>query len=280
VELPEVEVIRRDMEKEVVGRKIKTVDVRPSKNAKHAIRRHKVRKEFVEPLQGRKVAKLERRGATLLLYLDSDDVLVVSFGPGGQFIRGTKRQPTPPHTHVIFTFQQGGDLRFVDAKNAGELFVTDLESLSKLKEFSYIPIDPLENTFTWPAFGATLAQTPTKLKLALMDPKLLAGLGMIYSDEVMFHAGLRFDRQSNTLSSQEVRRLYRAIQEVVQDAIKHRGTTLEEGNYLDLFGEPGNYQKELKVYGRAGLPCRRCRNEIVTARVSQKLTYFCEQCQS
>jgi formamidopyrimidine-DNA glycosylase len=97
---------------------------------------------------------------------------------------------------------------------------------------------------------------------------------------VLFGAGLRYDRLSNTLSSQEVRRLYRAIQEILQEAIKLRGTTLEDEAYLDLFGEPGSYQDELKVYGRAGLPCRRCRTPIATVKISQRTSYYCPQCQS
>jgi formamidopyrimidine-DNA glycosylase len=96
----------------------------------------------------------------------------------------------------------------------------------------------------------------------------------------LFHAGIRYDRLSDTLSSQEVRRLYRAIQEVLQEAIKLRGTTLDDEAYLDLFGEPGSYQQELKVYDRVGLPCRRCRTPIQAVKISQRNSYYCPQCQS
>ena len=280
MELPEVEVVRRDLEKDVVGRKIKSVEVKSSKNAKRAIRRHKLRKDFTDPLTGRKITRVERRGKYLLLYLDSEDVLVVHFGMSGQLVRGTKRNPVVTHTHVIFTFQQGGDMRFIDPRTFGELFVTSVDELGKVKELQHVAIDPLENTFTWPAFGAAMAGKAAKLKLMLMDQKFMSGLGNIYSDEVIFSAGLRYDRMSNTLSSQEVRRLYRAIQETVQEAIKYRGTTLEDEAYVDLFGEPGAYQNELKVYGRAGLPCRRCRTPIETVKISQRTSYYCPQCQS
>ena len=97
---------------------------------------------------------------------------------------------------------------------------------------------------------------------------------------VLFGAGLRYDRMSDTLSSQEVRRLYRAIQETLQDAIKARGTTLDDEAYVDLFGKPGEYQHELKVYGRTGLPCRRCRTPIQTVKISGRGAYHCPQCQS
>ncbi len=280
MELPEVEVMRRDLEKDVVGRKVSDSEVRPSRNAMRVIRRHGKRKEFTDRLLGRKFTKAERRGKYVLLHLDNGEVLVVHFGMSGQFIRGTKRVPLPPHTHVVMTFQQGGDLRYVDPRTFGEMFVTTADELGKVKELQHIAIDPLDHVFTWNAFGGALAQRATKMKQLLMDQKFISGLGNIYSDEVLFAAGLRYDRMSDSLSSQEVRRLYRAMQEVLQEAIRFRGTTLDDEAYVDLFGKPGEFQGELKVYGRTGLPCRRCRTPIQSVKISGRNSYFCPQCQS
>jgi len=280
VELPEVEVMRRDVEKDVVGRKVASAEVRSSRNAMRVIRRHAKRKEFTDRVVGRKFTKSERRGKYILLAMDNGEVLVTHFGMSGQFVRGTKRVPLPPHTHVVLTFQQGGDLRFVDPRTFGEMFVATPDELGKVKELQHIAIDPLDHVFTWQAFGAALAQRASKMKQLLMDQKFISGLGNIYSDEVLFHAGIRYDRMSDRLSSQEVRRLYRAIQETLQEAIKLRGTTLEDEAYLDLYGEPGAYRSELKVYGRAGEPCRRCRTPIQSVKISQRSSYFCPQCQS
>jgi formamidopyrimidine-DNA glycosylase len=280
VELPEVEVMRRDLEKDVVGRRIKTAEVKSSRNAMRVIRRHGKRKDFTSRLEGRKLTKVERRGKYLLLHLDSGDALVTHFGMSGQFQRGNGRVVIEPHTHVVLTFQQGGDLRFIDPRTFGEMFVTSADELGKVKELQHIAIDPLDQVFTWPTFQYLLAQRGARMKQLLMDQKFISGLGNIYSDEVLFAAGLRYDRLSDTLSSQEVRRLYRAIQETVQDAIKMRGTTLDDEAYVDLFGKPGEFQGELKVYGREGEPCRRCRTPIQTVKVSQRTSYFCPQCQS
>jgi formamidopyrimidine-DNA glycosylase len=280
MELPEVEVMRRDLEKDVVGRRIKTAEVKSSRNAMRVIRRHGKRKDFTARLDGHKLTKVERRGKYILLHLDSGDVVVTHFGMSGQFQRGNGRMALEPHTHVVITFQQGGDLRFVDPRTFGEMFVTDADELGKAKELQHIAIDPLDQVFTWPTFQYLLAQRAAKMKQLLMDQKFISGLGNIYSDEVLFAAGLRYDRMSDTLSSQEVRRLYRAIQETLQDAIKLRGTTLDDEAYVDLFGKPGEFQGELKVYGRDGLPCRRCRTPIQTVKVSQRSSYFCPQCQS
>ncbi|HJU57189.1 MAG TPA: bifunctional DNA-formamidopyrimidine glycosylase/DNA-(apurinic or apyrimidinic site) lyase [Actinomycetota bacterium] len=280
MELPEVEVMRRDLDKDVVGRKVAEAEVRPSKNAMRVIRRHGKRKEFTDRLVGRKFTKTERRGKYILLTMDNGDVLVTHFGMSGQFLRGTKRMPLPPHTHVVVTFQQGGDLRFVDPRTFGEMFVTAADDLGKVRELQHIAIDPLDHVFTWQAFGAALAERQTKMKQLLMDQKVVSGLGNIYSDEVLFAAGLRYDRMSDSLSSQEVRRLYRAMQEVLQDSIRFRGTTLDDDAYVDLFGKPGEFQNELKVYGRAGLPCRRCRTPIEVVKIGGRSAFFCPQCQS
>jgi formamidopyrimidine-DNA glycosylase len=280
VELPEVEVMRRDLERDVVGRRIKATEVKGTKNAMRVIRRHAKRKDFTSRLDGRKIAKVERRGKYLLLHLDSGDVLVVHFGMSGQLQRGTGRVPLEPHTHVVLTFQQGGDLRFIDPRTFGELFMATADEVGKVKELQHIAIDPLDQVFTWPTFQYLLAQRGAKMKQLLMDQKFISGLGNIYSDEVLFHAGIRYDRLSDTLSSQEVRRLYRAIQEILQDAIKARGTTLDDEAYVDLFGKPGEYQHELKVYGRQGIACRRCRTPIQVVKISQRNCYFCPQCQS
>jgi formamidopyrimidine-DNA glycosylase len=280
VELPEVEVVRRDLEKDVVGRRVAAVDVRRMKNTKRVIRRHKTPKEFRDRLKGRKFARAERKGKYILLQLDDGMVLVAHFGMSGRFLRGNKRLPLDNHTHVIITFQQGGDLRFIDPRTFGELFVTPGDQLGKVKELAHIAIDPLESTFTWQQFSDVLERRATKLKPLLMDQQFVSGLGNIYSDEVLFAAGLRHDRMSNELSAQEVRRLYRAIQEVVQEAIRFRGTTLGDEAYVDLYGKPGEYQNELKVYGRRGEPCRRCRTPIQVVKYSGRNSFFCPQCQS
>jgi formamidopyrimidine-DNA glycosylase len=280
VELPEVEVVRRDLEKDVVGRRIKEAEVKTSKNAMRAIRRHAKRKDFTSRLEGHKITKVERRGKYLLMYLDGGDAVVTHFGMSGQFQRGTGRTVLPPHTHVVLTFQQGGDLRFIDPRTFGEMFVTPADELGKVKELQHIAIDPLDQVFTWQTFQYLLAEKAAKMKQLMMDQKFISGLGNIYSDEVLFAAGLRYDRLSNTLSSQEVRRLYRAIQETLQEAIKARGTTLDDEAYVDLFGKPGEFQNELKVYGRTGLPCRRCRTAIESVKISGRSAYYCPQCQS
>jgi formamidopyrimidine-DNA glycosylase len=274
-ELPEVEIVRKDLERDVVGKKIKDVEVKLPR----IIRRHKNRKEFTSRLIGHKITKIERRGKYILLVLESGDVLVMHLGMSGRVERATGRKTADKHTHVTIKFASGGELRFIDMRQFGELFVGTRGELDEVKELQHIAIDPLEDSFTWQHFSEMLSSKSVKLKTLLMDQKFISGLGNIYSDEILWAAGLRHDRPSDSLTSQEVRRLYRGIQEVLQEGIRHRGVTLDDETYKDLYGQTGEMQDHLKVYGREGEPCRRCRTPIVRERWSNRSTYFCPQCQ-
>src|SRR6266516_4431009 len=245
-ELPEVEVVRRDLEREIVGKRVKAVDA----DGMRSIRRHHNRKQFANRLVGKKITGIERRGKYILARLDGGDVLVIHLGMSGQLIRakGT-RDTTAKHTHVVITFTQGGQLR---------------------------GIDPLEDAMSWDNFGRLVASKHMKLKSLLMDQKFLAGIGNIYSDEILFGAGLRWDRMSDSLSGEEIRRLYRSMVETLQEAVKHRGSSLADEQYVDLNGKPGEYQLHHKVYAREGESCRRCRQPIVRQRIGGRSTFFCE----
>jgi formamidopyrimidine-DNA glycosylase len=276
-ELPEVETIRRDLDKEAVGKRVKAVDV----TGMRSIRRHPNKKHFTTKLVGRKITGVDRKGKYLLLCLDDGDVLVVHLGMSGQllFTRHLK-DPLDKHTHVVITFTTGGQLRFVDPRTFGEVFVTSADHVAaEVPELAHLGIDPLEDVITWTSFGEMLRKRHTKLKPLLMDQQFLAGIGNIYSDEILFAAGLRWDRSSETLSSQEIRRLYRAMIETLQDAVRHRGSSLADEQYRDLFGEVGDFQSQHKVYDREGQACRRCRSPILRVRVAGRSHFLCGQCQ-
>ncbi|HZQ29431.1 MAG TPA: bifunctional DNA-formamidopyrimidine glycosylase/DNA-(apurinic or apyrimidinic site) lyase [Acidimicrobiales bacterium] len=290
-ELPEVETIRRDLEKEVAGKKIKEVEA----TGVRTIRRHKSKKDFVSRLEGRKIMGIQRRGKYLLLKLEpqappgsagagapkQSDVLVVHLGMSGQLLRAkSAKEPLPKHTHVVVTFTQGGQLRYVDPRTFGELFVTAADDLEDaVPELAHLGFDPLEDVMSWNRFGDLLNARKVKLKQLLMDQKFIAGIGNMYADEILWAAGLRYDRDSDSLSSQEVRRLYRSMVETLQEAIKHRGSSLADEQYRDLFGEVGDFQSQHKVYDREGEACRRCRNPIVRVKWQGRSTFLCEQCQ-
>jgi formamidopyrimidine-DNA glycosylase len=276
-ELPEVEVMRRDLEREIVGKKVKAVDVTGTR----AIRRHKSKKQFVDALVDRKFTGVSRKGKYLLCRLDGDDVLVVHLGMSGQLLRvKSSKEAMPKHTHVVITFTQGGQLRFVDPRTFGEMFVTASDTVEQdVSELSHLGIDPIEAAMSWELFGHMLRERHAKLKPLLMDQKFIAGIGNIYADEILWGAGLRWDRMSDALTGEEVRRLYRAMVETLQEAVKHRGSSLADAQYVDLFGRPGDYQQFHNVYARDGQSCPRCRHVVVKEKVGGRSTFYCSACQ-
>jgi formamidopyrimidine-DNA glycosylase len=276
-ELPEVETVRRGLEREVVGKRIKSVDV----TGLRSIRRHKNKKEFITRLEGAKVKSARRRGKFLLLTLDTGDVLVVHLRMSGQLLRAQPKEPLPKHTHVVLTFTQGGQLRFVDPRTFGEMFLTVPDHLTdELPELAELGFDPVDTPVAITEFARRfLGRRDLKLKALLMDQTFISGIGNIYSDEILWEAGLRWDRTPGSLSNMEIRRLFRSIVEILHEAVKHRGSTLADQQYLDVFGRPGEYQQFHNVYDRAGQSCKRCRAIIVKEKFQGRSTFYCPSCQ-
>jgi len=275
-ELPEVETIRRDIEKEFVNKRIKKVDVTGARS----VRRHRTASDFVSRTEGRKVVGTRRRGKYLILKLDSGDVMVAHLGMSGQLLRANPKEPVDKHTHVVLSFAGAPQLRFVDPRTFGEMFVTAPERLEEeVPELAHLGFDPIDEQMAWTRFGGLLAARPTKLKALLMDQRFVAGIGNMYADEILFTAGLRQDRNSDSLTPQEIRRLYRSVVETLQEAIKHRGSSLADEQYRDLFGDVGEYQRLHNVYDREGEACPRCRSVIARVKANGRSSFFCPQCQ-
>jgi formamidopyrimidine-DNA glycosylase len=276
-ELPEVETIRRDLEKEVGGKRIKAVEVTGARS----VRRHKSGKEFANRLEGRKILGVDRRGKYLLVKLEGGEVLVVHLGMSGQLLWSkTGKDEKAKHTHVVITFATPGQLRFLDPRTFGELFVTGADEVdAAVPELAHLGFDPVEDVMSWTRFGELLHARKRKLKDLLMDQKFIAGIGNLYSDEILWAAGLRHDRTSDDLTSQEIRRLSRAMTEILHDAIKHRGSSLSDEQYRDLYGNVGGYAAEHQVYDREGQACARCRTPITRIKYGGRSHFSCPRCQ-
>ena len=276
-ELPEVETVRRGLEREVVGKRIKSVDV----TGMRSIRRHANKKDFASHLEGAKVKTARRRGKYLVLGLDSGVVLVAHLRMSGQLRRAQPKDPAIKHTHVVITFTQGGQLRFVDPRTFGEMFVTVPDELtSELPELADLGFDPVDQPVSVTEFARRLLGRPdTKLKALLMEQSFISGIGNIYSDEILWEAGLQWHRTPRQLSNMEIRRLFRAIVEILHEAVKHRGSTLSDQQYVDVLGRAGDYQQFHNVYDRAGQTCNRCRATIAKEKFQGRSTFYCPSCQ-
>jgi formamidopyrimidine-DNA glycosylase len=279
-ELPEVETLRQDLDKEVGGRRVKAVEVRVAK----VVRRHRNRKEFSERVVGRKLGVTARLGNLLLLGLDGGPetaALAIDLGTTGRLLKQRSAAPVDRQTDAVLTFAVGGDLRVLDLGDDGELFLAGQDELDELAERWRGAIDPLADGLAWQALGARLGSRAARLRGLLIDRTFVAGIGPIYADEILWAGGLRWDRDSTGLSAQEVRRLHRAIQEVVQEAVRLRGVSVGETPWLDLHGNKGEFEPQLSVYQREGQPCRRCRTPLVHEPVKRgQTTYYCPKCQS
>ncbi len=276
-ELPEVEVARRDLEREIAGRKFKSIEV----GEKRTVGRHKTKADYANMLEGRKVKSFDRRGRFIIGKLDTNELWVIYMGNAGYLRRVKAGKPEPTsETKVEFTFTQGGGLQLADRRNSVDTFVTTKDGLAEVDEYAELGLDPLEAAVPWQTFGRTLLRHPTtKLKSLLLNPRVVAGLGAVYSDEILFDAGLLYDRMPNSLSSHEVRRLYRGMLEILGNAIKRRGTSLDEAD-LDMFGERGEFGGELRVFQRYGETCVRCRGTIDRVKFQKRYHFYCPDCQS
>ncbi len=298
-ELPEVETVRASLARDLVGKKIKAVAVTNGR----LVRRHKTAKEFRALVEGHSIKSVQRLGKNLIVALENSTYLVVHLGMSGQLLRAKgPKEPKPKHTHAVVTFVQGGELRYVDPRTFGELYVSrgpvegadvEISKFARLSiggdglalrraipELAHLGIDPFEDQIGWDRFAAILRSRSTGLKAVLTDQDIIAGIGNIYADEILFAAGLRFDRESESLSTIEIRRLHRSISEVLTDAIKHGGSTLDDEQFVDPDGNFGSYQQLHQVYGREGLACLQCRQPIARETVRGRSTFYCPKCQS
>ena len=272
-ELPEVETVRRELDRDLVGKKVKAVEAA----SMAVLKRYKNRKAFTGQLDDMKITGVGRRGLHLLIVLDGDSTLVVDLGSSGSLRRNANKDKVEDSTEVVITFTQHGQLRLVDPDGTAEMFVVDTAALAdEIPELEDHGLDPVDEPVSWTEFGRALLQRNVKLKTLLLDDTFVVGIGNLYADEILYEAGLRFDRLSNSLSSQEIRRLHRALVGTLHDAIKYRGTSLSDRPFVDPFGVPGDYAEHLAVFGKHGDLSSRSRLPIQRVKFGGVWTYFCD----
>ena len=281
LELPEIETIRRDLDREIGGKKVKSVDVSSSA----VIEDPKNKKAFNSELVGTKLGLVERKGLYIMTELDKKKLLFIKLGAGASLRRHATKEAADKDTVLKITFTVGGQLRLIDPEESSRVSVFSLEDLEdpefveeKFPEFRLMGMDPAVEPEPWTEFAKRVLREEESidLKSLLCDESVVVGVGDIYSDEILFHAGLRHDRQSDSLSIQEVRRLYRSVVEVIVEAVKHRGTSLEERQFVDIFGEPGGFAEHLAVYGREGLFSPTSKKPVQKVKHKGRWTFFCE----
>ncbi len=264
-ELPEVETIVRHHRPRLEGRRITRYVSRWAKQAEPSVAA--VRRGIV----GKQITRLRRRAKFIVADLDGGcGHLLIHLRMSGR-LEWAADTPSGGRRHVRATFDldDGSQLLFCDARKFGKIiYTTDFETTT-----AHLGVEPLERTFTVAAFERLLRGRARQLKPLLLDQSIVAGLGNIYVDETLFQAGLHPVTRSDELSSVQIRRLRREIRAVLRTAIRHEGTS------FDAVYPSGGMERHLKVYGRAGLPCRRCQTPIEALRIAQRGTHVCPKCQ-
>src|SRR5690606_8014402 len=250
-ELPEVETVRQGLATWVVGREIAGVEVYHPR----AVRRHLPGADhFTAALTGRRLCAVRRRGKFLWLPLDSGDALLAHLGMSGQLLLRPAGAPDETHLRVRFRFADAGpQLRFVDQRTFGGLAVSPGGAELPL-EIAHIAPDPLEEAFDEAGTVAALRRRRTGVKTALLDQRLVSGVGNIYADEALWRSRLHGQRRCDALTAAAARRLLGHVRDVLTEAIKAGGTSFD-ALYVNVNGESGWFDRSLDVYGREGLPC-------------------------
>jgi formamidopyrimidine-DNA glycosylase len=271
-ELPEVETVRKTLKKLVVNKTIKDITV----NWPKIIKNPAEVEQFVDALIGETIVDVGRRGKFLIIYT-SNFALVSHLRMEGKYGLYPKDEPYDKHTHVLFHFTDGTELRYRDVRKFGTMHL-----YKKGDEFLTEPLiglgpEPFSDEFTVEYLEKKLVKTNRKIKTALLDQKVFVGLGNIYVDEALFRAGIHPERLANTLHKNEITLLHREIVATLSEAVKKGGSTIR--SYVNSQGEIGMFQLELYAYGRKGEECKRCGTPLEKTTVGGRGTHYCPQCQ-
>jgi len=282
-ELPEVETVRRGLDRFVVGRRIDAVEV----GRERSVRRTS-RQAVIDGLNGATILRAERRGKYLLNPLDTGDTLMIHLRMTGQLLLAEPGAERPPHTHVAMHLAadparglEPAELWFVDARTFGEVVVFDPEFVeTELPEVAKLGLDPLVDAPTVTDLATVIGRRHMRMKPLLVDQHVIAGIGNIYADEILHRARVHPDTVASTLRRKDFVLLHDAMLSILTAAVRAGGSSLKDNTYVDLMGEGGSYQEDHRVYARAGERCMTCgRGVIRRLPFGGRSTHFCPVCQ-
>ena len=271
-ELPEVETVCRGLESSLVGHQLtKVIQRRPDL-------RWPLPENFAERLQGRTVKRLYRRAKFILADLDDDYVWMTHLGMSGRMIVHQGPEPTlGKHDHIVIETDGGHTIIFQDHRRFGMMDLVIGKNLKNHRLLSGLGPEPLGNSFNGVTLSDALRGRRTPIKSALLNQKVVAGLGNMYVCEALFHSGISPRRLATSIPGRRAERLAPAIRDVLTKAIAKGGSTLRD--YVQASGELGYFQHEFSVYGREGQPCASCAKPVSRLVQAGRSTFFCSNCQ-
>ena len=269
-ELPEVETVRRGLERLVAGKTIDQVRVCYAKMIGTGA------DSFVHDLPGQTIERIGRRGKYLLFYL-TGGVLLSHLRMEGKYLFYPDAVPERKHAHVFFEMTDGGTLVYEDVRKFGTMELLRKDQLEAYFAARKLGPEPTEADFLLSPFAAALKRSKKPIKPYLLEQSLVVGLGNIYVDEALWRARIHPARPADSLKPAEVNRLREQIIEVLQLGIEKRGSTIR--TYRNALGEDGTMQDFLQVYGKTGQPCARCGSPIEKIKLGGRGTHLCPHCQ-
>jgi len=269
-ELPEVETVRRGLEKLILGKKISNIEIRYPKMIKTDLN------QFQKELPGQVIQSMGRRGKYLLFNL-RDKVLISHLRMEGKYFYYPDEIPERKHAHILVHFEDGTTLVYEDVRKFGTMELLAPELLDSYFISKKLGPEPTDQDFDLGRFKLALKKSKKPIKSHLLDQTLVAGLGNIYVDEVLWRAKVHPSRHSNSLTAQEARKAHDETIKVLGQAVEKGGSTIR--SYTNAFGEDGTMQEFHQVYDKAGQACSRCGSTIEKIQLGGRGTYFCPKCQ-
>ena len=281
-ELPEVETIRKQLDKVLKGREVVEVEVLRKKSFRGK------RKNLI----GKKVEGIERRAKLLVMVFKGRERLLIHLKMTGQLVwvkRGKKRvvggHPTADwinelpskHTRVIIDFKNGEKLYFNDMRVFGWMKSVKENEWKKIEK--EMPVDVVDKEFTVKYLKNVLKNSRRAVKMVIMDQKKMGGVGNIYANDGLYLANIRPDKKAKDLSDEEISKLHKNLIRVMKEGIKMGGATASDERFVDVYGLGGRYQEKFKIYDREGEKCRRCGEKVRKIKLGGRGTYFCSRCQ-
>jgi formamidopyrimidine-DNA glycosylase len=288
-ELPEVETIVRDLNKKVLNRTF--IDIWT--DWKKMIKRPQNFNIFKKELKGKRIEKIKRKGKNILFILSSGKTLLIHqkltghllLGKWGKqdkiwkpLVPGPLADPVNRFLHLIFWLDDGKQLALSDLRKFAKVELVNSRDIEESPELKSLGPDPLERSFTFSRFAEILKRKKGKIKQVLMDQTVISGIGNIYSDEILWEAKIHPFKEASELKRGELGKIFKAIKEVLKEAIKLRGESFS--NFRDLEGKKGYFDKARKVYRREGEKCPRCGTKIERKKIGGRSAHFCPKCQN
>ena len=270
-ELPEVETVRKTLEKKLVGRKILSVEVIYPNIIENDI------KEFKKNIQNQTIKAMKRRGKWLMFELD-DYILLSHLRMEGKYFFKTKDDDYSKHEHVIFKLDNNQELRYNDTRKFGRMLLVKKEDLEKEKKYQELGLEPFDLNLTPEYLKEKFSKIKLPIKTALLDQSIIAGIGNIYANEILFKSKINPFKKACECTIDEYKKIIDNTKTILSEAIENGGTTIK--SYESSEGVHGRFQQHLSVHGKENEPCPICKNLIQKEKVNGRGTYFCPICQN